>query len=350
MADMEVIFTFDDLININDDKLKDVCCKLDTSDLSKALISESAELRKKFYKNMSLTDLEVLNKDMLNTENFTVLEKRQIQRKILKLIKLMPEYSKKRFENGFESLSDFEDYLLLRKPADEIYGSFGKEVTMCRLASMKNGEEILADIEQKNKDEGMGNFTIPNTKIKLINFSICPVCRKVYSFKDLSDYYANPRKDSKYKNAKEQYRQDTRVYCNDCGSYFLPALIISDGTPKNETQFLCRIQTMHAIESFYKNKGIDVLSRKERNILKREINGTQDTQYLGGNIFNKILDKRYSDTYTATAIRNDVFIKDMEEKPTLITNLLQYTPISIVSNIIDGSNYRENDVLFGAWG
>jgi hypothetical protein len=51
-----------------------------------------------------------------------------------------------------------------------------------------------------------------------------------------------------------------------------------------------------------------------------------------------------------TAIRNDVFIKDMEKKPTLITNLLQYTPANIVMNVIDGSNFREKDVLFGVWG
>jgi hypothetical protein len=51
-----------------------------------------------------------------------------------------------------------------------------------------------------------------------------------------------------------------------------------------------------------------------------------------------------------TAIRNDVFIKDMEEKPTLITNLLQYTPANIVMNVIDGSNFREKDVLVGVWG
>ena len=352
MADLNEVFTFDDIMNIDDAKLKELLWKLDTFELSKALISESAELRRKFYKNMSLKDLKTLNKDMLNTENFTVSEKKNIQRKILKLIKKMPEYSKKRFENGFESISDFEDYLLLRKPVSEKYGIFDKEITMCRLDSIKNGEEILSDIEQKNKDEGMGNFIIPNTKIKLINFSICPVCKKVYSFKDLSTYYANPKKDSKYKNIKEQYRQDTRVYCNDCGTYFLPALIITDGSPKNEIQFLCRIQTMNAIEYFYREKGINVLSKNKSNILKKEIKDTQEaTHILGESFMGKVfIDAKTPDTYTATAIRNDVFIKDMEEKPTLITNLLQYTPINLVTNIIDGSNYRANDVLFGAWG
>jgi hypothetical protein len=331
---MGEIFTFDDILNVNDNKLKEIIWKIDTKELSKALISENDEMRKKFYRNMSLQNLQMLNKDMKDTGRFTVLEKKNAQRTLLKLIAKMPEYDKNRFENGFESLDDFENYLLLRKPNDGNYGIFDKDVTMCRLDKVKNGEEILADIEQKNEEENMGNVTIPNTKIKLINFSLCPTCNKIFSFKDLSDYYANPKVDTRYKNIKEQYRQDTRVYCNDCGTYFLPALIISDGTPKSEIQFLCRIQTMHAIEDFYRKKnGTEVLSRKKMNILEKV------TTTITSN-----------EKTTITAIRNDVFIKDMEEKPTLITNLLQYTPANIVMNVIDGSNFREKDVLFGIWG
>ena len=36
-------------------------------------------------------------------------------------------------------------------------------------------------------------------------------------------------------------------------------------------------------------------------------------------------------------IANDVLIKEMTDKPTLITNLIQYTPANIVLNLIDGS-------------
>jgi len=332
---MNDIFTFDDILDVDDKKLKEVIWKIDTRDLSKALISENNEIRKKFYRNMSLQNLKTLNKDMMDTERFTVYEKKNAQRVLLNLIAKMPEYDKKRFENGFESLNDFEDYLLLRKPNEQKYGIFDKDITMCRLDSVKNGEEILADIEQKNEKEKMGNITIPGTKIKLINFSVCPVCNKIFSFKDLSDYYLNPKVDTRYKNIKEQYRQDTRVYCNNCNTYFLPALIISDGTPKSEIQFLCRIQTMHAIEKFYQEKtGVKVLSQKKSNILEKNITTT-------------VTDNEKS---IVTAIRNDVFIKDMEEKPTLITNLLQYTPSNIVMNVIDGSNFREEDVLFGFWG
>jgi hypothetical protein len=37
----------------------------------------------------------------------------------------------------------------------------------------------------------------------------------------------------------------------------------------------------------------------------------------------------------------------MEEKPTLISNLIQYTPANIVLNLIEGSNVKNGDLLFG---
>jgi hypothetical protein len=123
-----------------------------------------------------------------------------------------------------------------------------------------------------------------------------------------------------------QYREDTRAFCNECGAYFLPALVIADGTPKNEVQFLCRVQTANTIESFYRNKGKEVLSAKKENIMKRDEGGK-----------------------TLRAIRNDVSLKQMSPKPTLISNLLQYTPANLVLNLIDGSNLQKGDVLFGAW-
>ena len=172
----------------------------------------------------------------------------------------------------------------------------------------------------------MGNFKIPNTKIKLINFSICPKCAHVFSFKELIDYL-NPKPDNTFKNRAEQYREDTRVFCHECETYFLPALVIVDGTPKNEVQFLCRVQTTNAIESFYRNMGKNVLSAKKENIMERK--------EAGGKIVK--------------AIRNDVSLKEMSPKQTLISNLLQYTPANLVLNLIDGSNFKKGDVLFGAW-
>jgi hypothetical protein len=80
---------------------------------------------------------------------------------------------------------------------------------------------------------------------------------------------------------------------------------------------------MHAIEAFYGGRGIKVLSRSAGNIVRK---------------------KR-----KCTGILNDVLIKEMEPKPTLITNLLQYTPVNLVLNLLDGSNVRKGDMLYGAW-
>jgi hypothetical protein len=194
---------------------------------------------------------------------------------------------------------------------------------MCRFSGTKNGENLLADIERKNKADGMGNAAIPGTNITLINFSVCPKCGLVFSFKDLREYYLHPRPDPAFKNAADQFRNDTRVFCAGCGTYFLPALVIADGTPKTETQFLCRTQTMNAIEDFYEKKGIKVLSRNRGNRVRRQ--------------------------RRCTGILNDVLLKEMEERPTLISNLLQYTPANLALNLLDGSNVRKGDLLYGAW-
>jgi len=226
----------------------------------------------------------------------------------------------------FNNIEEFTTFLTKRHQHEEPCGS-SQNITMCRFFETKNNENILADIEQTNREQNMGNFQIPNTKIKLINFSICPKCTHIFSFKELIDYYANPKPDNTFKNRAEQYREDTRVLCHECKSYFLPALVITDGTPKNEVQFLCRVQTTHAIEGFYRNMGRNVLSAKKENILERE----------------------EAKGKTAKAIRNDVSLKEMSPKPTLISNLLQYTPANLALNLIDGSNFQKGDVLFGAW-
>jgi hypothetical protein len=192
---------------------------------------------------------------------------------------------------------------------------------MCRFSESKGGEKILADIERKNIEQNMGNIVIPGTNIKLINYSVCPKCKTVFSFKDLMDYYKNPKPDSAYKKG-HQRREDTRVCCSCCNEYFLPALVISDGTPKNEVQFLCRMQTVEAVEKFFMDKGRSVLSKNKENIFKE------------GSLIT---------------VRNDVDIRQMASKPTLISNMLQYTQVNLMPNLIDGSNVEKGDILFGKW-
>jgi hypothetical protein len=224
-----------------------------------------------------------------------------------------------------ESLADFEAYLVRRSPPEEAYGIFSKDVTMCRFFDTKNSENILADIEQKNTEQGMGNVEIPNTNIRLINYSVCPKCGKVFSFKELGDYYRRPKNDSRFSSLANQVRNDTRVCCPDCDTWFLPALIIADNTPKNEVQFLCRNQTMNAVEKYFMATGKRVLTKKNGNILTDNAAGL-------------------------TAVKNDVPLNEMAQKPTLIANMLQYTPANLALNLMDGSNIEKGDVLYGWWG
>jgi hypothetical protein len=40
----------------------------------------------------------------------------------------------------------------------------------------------------------------------------------------------------------------------------------------------------------------------------------------------------------------------MDEKPTLITNMIQYTPFASIMNLVDGTNVTKGDLLFDEWG
>jgi hypothetical protein len=272
---------------------------------------------------MPLDNLKTLDEKLKSMDSFETKEKNIAQRKILAIAQKTPNYWGWRMEDRFDDIEEFTAYLTWKRPPEAPYGLYDKDVTMYRFSDAKNGDELLADIESKNQAENMGNVVIPGTNIRLINFSVCPKCGHSFSFKDLQTYYLHPRHDPVFKNMVDQFRNDTRIFCMECGTYFLPVLVIADGTPKSETQFLCRIQTMHAIESFYNKKGIKVLSKSRQNLVCR------NRKCMG--------------------IVNDVLLKEMEEKPTLITNLLQYTPANLTLNLLDGSNVRKGDLLYGAW-
>jgi hypothetical protein len=353
---MEGVFVFDDIIDVPNNNINYVLGKVSVDDLTKALIREDEKIRKLFYRNMPLKDLKELDKKLKTVDAFTGYDKRMAQKKILKIVSEIPEYIGTRFESGFDDIEEFEKYLLDRHQPEKPYGIFDKDIAMCRFFDSKNGDKVLGDIKLKNEKENMGNIHIPNTNIQLINYSICPKCGHVFSFKDISDYYLNPRPDPAFKNKMYQYREDTRVFCNECETYFLPALVIVDRTPKNEVQFLCRIQTMNAIEGYYQRKGIKVLAKRKENIVEKEEAGETRTIQKAehtfiARIFNKDLpDKknvRKTGKKTVSGIKNDVLLKEMEEKPTLISNLIQYTPSNIVLNLIEGTNAKNGDLLFG---
>jgi hypothetical protein len=225
--------------------------------------------------------------------------------------------------NSFKNIEAFEVYLTERKHTPEKpYGIFDEDIAICRFFNSDKNENLLEDIRRKNEEQGYGNTKIPNTNITLINYSFCQNCKTIYSFKEVVDYYMNPKPDQRYQNRAHQYREDTRVCCNNCGTYFLPSLIIADGTPKNEVQFLCRVQTIDAVEKYFSRKNIRVLTKNKNNIIQKG---------------------------TLKAIKNDVFIKDLDEKPTLITNIIQYTPFNLIMNLIKGTNVEKGDLLFDEW-
>ena len=224
-----------------------------------------------------------------------------------------------------KTAADFEALLMTRQTPEKPYGIFDKDVTVCRFSGSKNNENILADIERKNAEQGMGNVAIPNTNIRLINYSVCPKCGKVFSFKDLSTYYATPKSDGRFRSRGEQARGDARVFCSDCETWFLPALVIADKTPQNEVQFLCRNQTMSAVEKFFLAEGKPVLTRKKSNILVELATSNK-------------------------AVKMDFTLGELEKKSTLIANILQYTPANLALNLLDGTNVEKGDVLYGWWG
>jgi len=93
-------------------------------------------------------------------------------------------------DSGFESIEAFENYLTKREfHREKPYGIFDKDVSICRFFGSKNNDNILADIRKKNEEQGSGNIKIPNSDIMLINYSFCPKCKTIYSFKEIMNYY-----------------------------------------------------------------------------------------------------------------------------------------------------------------
>jgi len=342
-VEMSLEVYFNEIVKLDDLAIQKSLREIDSQEIAKALKSTSENIQNKIFGNMTKRAATMLKEDMEYMGPVRLKDVEEGQRKFLSILYHLMDVGEitapegflcsdnvdrflDRFDHGFKDIEEFTVYLTERHQKEEIYGLFSRDITMCRFFETKDNENILADIEQTNKEQNMGNFQIPNTNIKLINFSICPKCGYIFSFKELIDYYSNPNPDNTFDSRTKQYREDTRAFCHECKTYFLPALVIVDGTPKNEVQFLCRAQTADAIERFYLNNGKNVLTLKKENILNRETGGE-----------------------TLKAILNDVLLKEMSAKPTLISNLLQYTPANLALNLIDGSNVQKGDVLFGAW-
>jgi hypothetical protein len=200
-------------------------------------------------------------------------------------------------------------------------GLYTGNASIVRFSATEHAENVLSDIRALNDKEGCGNLRIPGTSVELINFSRCPSCGKLYGFRELSAYYANPDTDPSFPFRPAQLRGDTRVHCRDCGEWFIPSLVLADALERDEKQFLCRLQTVDAVERYVADtRKRQVLSRKSDNIVQDGAMGY---------------------------IVNDVDITWLYDRATLIVNLLQYSTPPLMVSFIDRKNVERRDPLFG---
>ncbi|WP_461248159.1 FliG C-terminal domain-containing protein, partial [Treponema sp. R6D11] len=181
-------------------------------------------------------------------------------------------YSPPKLDSAFTSIEELTAYLIERRQEEELYGNFTpdvlKDIPVCRYFGSKNNEKLLVEIEEKNEDEGKGNFRIPNTGIKLINYSVCPKCGTVFSYNELLFNGFFYSADDIFDSREKQYREDTRFSCDNCNTGFFPSLVIVDGIPKNEVQFLGKVQTAKAIEKFYGRQEEELYGNFTPDVLK----------------------------------------------------------------------------------
>lgn len=230
----------------------------------------------------------------------------------------------------FENTEEVFEFLKYRETVPEkVYGIFEQDITVCRFFTGTHGdkqENILADIRRLNEEQNMGNVKIPNTDIEIINYSPCPKCNTIHTFSDVFSYYMNPAPDPKFKSRNDQRALDTRVKCKDCGSYFLPALIITDGAPKNEFQMICRSQTLLETTVFMQREfKLKVLTMRKENIIS------------------------HPNDPTKAGWRNDVDAAKLKLRPALLTNMLQYTPAPLMLDFISRKNLELNEPVYGSW-
>ena len=78
-----------------------------------------------------------------------------------------------RGHRAWKSIDEFADFIAQRSidSVPESYGIFDKDISVLKFFNDKKGEGILADIMAWNTETGMGNVSIPNTNIQLVNYS-----------------------------------------------------------------------------------------------------------------------------------------------------------------------------------
>ncbi|MCL1991484.1 MAG: hypothetical protein FWG66_00860 [Spirochaetes bacterium] len=355
------VFTFTDIQKVPSDAIGAIFKAMSLKEIAGALNHENLDIRKRFYEKVPSMDALNSLKAQVNLQGIDPAVKLKAQEKMLAIIAEHPAYKGYRFQSRFNSFDDLADFLMSPGEAEEPYGFGAEAAPASSFFHSSTGERSLEEIRQKNIADGCESFPVPGTKIQLINFSECPHCGYVYSAKELADYYTHPRLDPAFKKGIEaQMREDARMFCKDCETYFLPSLLVLDGltegVPKNEVQFLCKMQTINAIEDYYESLGFTVLTRNESNFIKSDGVSTREARGLDEHARQNFLialihqkDIELS-SKIRKGIRNDVFLKELRSRPCLMGNLLQHssTPETAM-NLILGMNVEEKNVIFGLW-
>lgn len=210
------------------------------------------------------------------------------------------------------------------------YGLNNENVQVVKFFDDRGGERnenVLQDIKSMNSRDNMGNVSLPDSSIEIVNFSPCPNCGHVYSFKDLFLYFQKPKRDIRFKTIQEQYLFDTKVSCVECGTEFLPSLVVINESPRSEYRMICRSQTLREICLFMKRKfRSKVLWLREENILSR-----------------------FDDGIEYRAWKNDLNVAHLKAEPTLFSSFIQNTPYYLVQDFLDQKNLHEAQPVFGSW-
>ncbi|MCJ8345180.1 hypothetical protein MJH12_06550 [bacterium] len=214
-----------------------------------------------------------------------------------------------------ESIESLQDYLKVQEMRiEESWGMFAKEAHIVSFFDHQNGEKVLSEIKSINQKEGLEPIKIGD--LTLSNFSQCPDCEKLYSWQDLNAYYRDPFVPEGF-SLDVILREDTRVLCKVCETFFMPSLILETKVPSSEFQFLCRSQVIHAIERFMPRP---VLTQVQKNLILEE---------------KKVV-----------AIRLDICLDDLSSDLSLLCNFLQYTPYQQTLMMLSG-NYQDMLVYGG---
>ncbi|MBF0103052.1 MAG: hypothetical protein HQK77_19310 [Desulfobacterales bacterium] len=255
---------------------------------------------------------------------------------------------------AFPSMAHFEIFLMqTARPTPKTYGIFEHNAKKIKYVKNHKTAKIVEQIKELNSKNSMGNVSIPNTGITLTNFSICPVCETVYSYKDVLDYFDQPKLIEGF-HIDELREKETRIFCKHCNTFFLPLLLIENINRgfRDTYPLFSKCHTVYALEMFY----LEMIGRKVLSLLSNNFRSGHSHRYIHLSNDTNILDLigkpgTYLPCYTLSI--NDTTIGDLlgrkhshEPNYTILINVIYYSNADILVNFIKGMNQRKNDPMF----